>query len=91
MFPWSTQRVLTVDSELKVSRLGAHWVADPTLVGAMAGAEDRMEKHCAVVCRKTDHVSRLNEVAIFHPLSAADRAGGLTGEISGAFLLYQHR
>ena len=81
--------VLTVDSEVMGHSHGADWVADSTLVGAVIGAVNRLNEHCSVVHGETDSVTGMKRTAVFHPHSSADGAGGLTGEVGGAFLFYQ--
>lgn len=67
----------------------ADWVADPTLVGAVVGAVDRLYEHCPVVHGEADSATRTEGLAIFHPHSSADGAGGLAAEVGGASVFYQ--
>lgn len=81
--------VLTVDSEIIGRSHGANWVADSTQVGAVVGAVNRLNEHCLVVYGEADSAVRMEKLAILHPHSRADGAGGLTGEVGGAFIFYQ--
>lgn len=81
--------VLTVDCEVKSRGHGADGVAELTMVGAAAGAVDRLYEHHPVVCGETHSVARLERPVVLHPHPGADGAEGLAGHVGGALVFYQ--
>lgn len=65
---------------------GADRVADSTLIGAADRNVNRLYGCCLVVQGKADTATGIKRLAIFYPLSGADGARGLTGEVGGAFI-----
>lgn len=80
---------LTVDNKIKRRSHGADRVADPTLVGAVVGAVDGLYEHGFVARGEADSVIWTEGLAVHHPLSRADGAGGLAAEVGGASIFYQ--
>lgn len=68
---------------------GADWVADSALVGALAGAVNRLYEHGPVAHGEADPGARAERPTILHPHSGADGAGGLAAEVGGAFIFDQ--